>query len=184
MTLSLGKIEGRKRRWWCRMRWLDGITDSREMNLGKLQKMVRDREGWSAAVHEDWKSQIWFRCWTTTRRRKRRRSVERVHLWSAHRQQWLNVNVRGTKTKRSSQTPKSLPYTRKEMEACHWRNLMIGITDINNSHSKKKTQIDFIHCKYVNPTLISERKSMLISRCRYYLHQNLVLHKMFSIELK
>lgn len=56
-----------------------------------------------------------------------------------HRQCWLNVNVRGTKTERSSQTRKSLPYTCKEMEACHWRNLMIGITDINHSHSKKKT---------------------------------------------
>ena len=40
------------------MRWLDGITDSKEMNLGKLQKMVRDREAWSAAVHEDWESPI------------------------------------------------------------------------------------------------------------------------------
>ena len=49
-SLMLGKIEGRKR--GCqRMKWLDGITDEMNMNLGKLQEMVRDREAWHAAVH-------------------------------------------------------------------------------------------------------------------------------------
>ena len=66
-TLILGKIEGRRRRGWQRMWWLDAITDSTNMSLTKAQEMVKDRETWCAAVHGVAKSQTQQSSWTTRR---------------------------------------------------------------------------------------------------------------------
>ena len=69
-TLMLGKIEGRKRRGKQKMRRWEGIIDSMDTSLSKLQEIVKDREGWCAAVHGVTKSQTWLSDWTTTRKKE------------------------------------------------------------------------------------------------------------------
>ena len=87
-TLMLGKIEGRRRRGRQRMRWLDGITDSLDMGLGGLRKLVMDREAWHAVVHGVAKTRTRLRDWTE------RRWVKFLVIWASFGIAFLGVEMK------------------------------------------------------------------------------------------
>ena len=163
MTLILGKIKGRRRSGWQRMRWLDGITDSMHMSMSELQDMVEDREAWCASVHGVTKSWTWRNDWTAVQhslcvegKASTGQKEERVPIMS---KQWGSLQAHkgsqraarlsgGHSPTQQINQPTGCSQIQWMCQLCRWEFWSIGVGLLlqmaqqqNNSHKSRGSQL-------------------------------------------
>ena len=154
-TLQLGRIEGRRRRGWQRIRWLDGIIDSMGMSLSKLREMVKDREAWRGTVHGVTKSQTWLSDWTEIAVIESIRNAFHSYLYLALSKQgtwWkkphssratsLFYGWENGSPKRLSDTPKAPQYYSSRSKAGAFLRCSFHSVELHSHHTPHLTQGD------------------------------------------